>query len=506
MSESRTKFAIKNIGFGMAGRLLLIFMEFVSRAVFLKYLGEELLGINGVFANVIQLLALAELGMNNVVGYSFYKPIAENNHKKIAALVRFYNKVYNGIAAAVLGIGLCLIPFLKFIINTDVQVDNIYIIYLIFLADTVFSYFFVYKATLLRSDQKGYITTQYEMASDIIRVIIQVVAICLFARIEVFLLVKVVVSFVKNWLVARRVDRDYSNILSVKGDLSGEEKKDITNTIASGFVYKISGTLLNSTDNIIISSIIGTVWVGFLGNYMTIINGLSSFYSIIFTNLTAGIGNLVSTESKEKRLYIFNLLLMVSSWMAIVFSVCLYVLSDEFITIWIGHRFVMDKSVVLAKAIMLFLSCSLQPLFSYREALGLYKKTKYVMLAAALTNIILSIIMGMAWGVSGILFASIIAMMVTYIWYEPVVMYKDCFECSSRIYFLQRGKELLLEIVALFVGAKLASYIHVSTWVGWFLKAVLVFLVLNIYCWMIFGRSEEYKDIKNRVLSRIKNI
>lgn len=503
MSESRTKFAIKNISFGMAGKLLLIFLEFISRAVFIKYIGEELLGINGVFANIIQMLALAELGMNNVVGYSFYKPIADHDDRKIAALVRFYKRIYNGIAASVLAIGILLTPFLKWIVNTKVPVDNLYIIYFIFLADTVFSYFFVYKATLLRSDQKAYIATQYEMISDIIRVVLQIIGMYIFKSIEIYLITKVVISVGKNYITAKRVDKDYKETLTSKGELELEEKKDIATTIKSGFIYKVSGTLLNSTDNIIISTMVGTIWVGLLANYLTIINGLSSFYTIIFTNLTAGVGNLVFTENKEKRLSVFNMMLMVSSWMAIVFSICLFTLSDEFVTIWIGKRFVLDKSIVLSKSIMLFLSCSLQPLFSYREALGLYKKTKYVMLIAAIENIILSIIMGYIWGVAGILYASIISMVTTYIWYEPRILYKDCFEMKSSVYFKMRICEFVLGLLGLFVFDKLSGLYVCTNWTQWIIKAGLVFIIVNIYCLAIFGRRKEFKELCNGLKGKL---
>ena len=146
-----------NIVFGLGNKIITMILEFIVRSIFIKILGEELLGVNGVFTNVIQVLSLAELGLNNVVAYSFYEPIAENNYKKIAALVRFYKKIYIGIALAVLGIGVCLIPFLNILINTNIEISNIPLVYSIFLADTVISYLFVYKVTLLRSDQRSYI-------------------------------------------------------------------------------------------------------------------------------------------------------------------------------------------------------------------------------------------------------------------------------------------------------------------------------------------------------------
>lgn len=145
--ESRTKKSKINIFYGILSKIVTLLLEFISRFVFIKYLGAELLGVNGVFTNVIQCLSLAELGMNNVVMFSYYEPLANNNTRKLSALNAFYKKVYNTIAVSVTMIGLCIIPLLKYIINTDYAIPHLYLIYLLFLIDTVVSYLCVYKVT-----------------------------------------------------------------------------------------------------------------------------------------------------------------------------------------------------------------------------------------------------------------------------------------------------------------------------------------------------------------------
>lgn len=504
MEDSRTSKAKKNILFGYTSKVLTIILSFIARAVFIQVLGEELLGVNSVFTNVIQVLSLAELGMNNIVGYSFYKPLAQNDSTKIAALINFYKKIYNGIALAVLVSGICMMPFLKYIINTETTIEHIWIVYIIFLMDTVFSYLFVYKGTLLQADQKGYIITFYSMLCNIICTLLQIVSLIIFKNIFIYLGIKMLMSLISNALTAFLSEKEYPYIRKKfivvnKTTLSKEDKKDIVSTIKSGFIYKLSSILLNSTDNILISMIIGTVFVGYLTNYLTIINGISSFYTIIFTSFTAGIGNLVVTGTEAQKKQVFNQMLYISTWMAIIFSSCLLCLSDEFITLWIGSKYVMDKSVVLAKAVTLFLSCALQPLFSYREALGLYKKTKYTMLLSAVINIVLSIIMGYIWGVAGILFASIISMLATYVWYEPVLLYNDCFKCSSKEYFVQRLKDCIYLFILFLIMFSLNKFWISNSWIMWLIKSISYFIIANIYCFCIYGRKPEFKDLLMRV-------
>lgn len=250
--ESRTKKSKINIFYGILSKIVTLLLEFISRFVFIKYLGAELLGVNGVFTNVIQCLSLAELGMNNVVMFSYYEPLANNNTRKLSALNAFYKKVYNTIAVSVTMIGLCIIPLLKYIINTDYAIPHLYLIYLLFLIDTVVSYLCVYKVTILNADQNGYISSQYDIIFNSLRTICQMASLFLLKNFLIYLAIKIIFSALSNILKAKKVDKDYEFTQTTEC-LSTNEKFTIFNTIKSGFIYKISAVLMNSTDNMLIS-------------------------------------------------------------------------------------------------------------------------------------------------------------------------------------------------------------------------------------------------------------
>ncbi|MGG7058125.1 lipopolysaccharide biosynthesis protein [Clostridium tertium] len=498
---NRTDSAKTNIMFGLLSKILTMIMEFISRTIFIRFLGTELLGVNGVFTNIIQVLSLAELGMNNVVMYSFYKPMAENNRYRVAALIRFYRKIYNSIAIAVAIIGLAIIPFLDKLINSKINIPNITLIYLLFLSDTVFSYLYVYKITLLRSDQKNYIVTKYEISMTTIRNILQIVSMIIFKNFIIYLAIKVIMSILTNFIMAKRAENDY-RFINQKADLSNPDKNDIINVVKSGFIYKIATVFLNSTDNILISIMVGTIWVGYLSNYVTLITSLSAFIFIIFNNITASVGNLVVMENENKRLEIFNVMLFVGSWIAIVFTSCMWILCDDFITLWLGREYLMEKGVVISKIIMLYISCILNPIFSYREALGLYQKTKYAMVLAGIINIGLSILLGKYWGITGILVASIIAILVTYFWYEPFVLYRDYFGRSSNEYFRKLISNFVIGFVGLCGLQFISKYISATNWITWLIKAALMFILINLYCYLSYRNRWEFKFLKNKIIKK----
>ena len=53
------------------------------RTIFIRTLAVEILGLNGLFSNILSVLSLAELGVGSAINYSMYKPLKENDEKFI---------------------------------------------------------------------------------------------------------------------------------------------------------------------------------------------------------------------------------------------------------------------------------------------------------------------------------------------------------------------------------------------------------------------------------------
>ena len=163
------------------------------------------------------------------------------------------------------------------------------------------------------------------------------------------------------------------------------------------------------------------------------------------------------------------------------------------------EEFVLDERTVFFKSFIVFLSCSMQPVFSFREATGLYKKTKYVMLAAALLNIALSVLLGKIMGLSGIIAASVISMLSTYCWYEPFLLYKDYFSASSGRFFLKRVLDTLLFILLSFLFSFALKNWRCGNFLWWLVKALVTFCAVNAACLASYCRFPEHKLVTARL-------
>ena len=204
----------------------------------------------------------------------------------------------------------------------------------------------------------------------------------------------------------------------------------------SVFLYKVAASLMGGTDSIIMSKICGTVIVGFYSNYQTITLQLTAFIQIIFQSLTASVGNMLTYNDSNKSYAVFKQMQMLSHWLSATVSVCILTLVQDFICLWLGQEYLMSDLMVWAIAINLYFSIAMQPIWSYREASGLYSKTKYVMLCTVAVNIGVSIVLGNIYGAPGVVIASVIARIVTYFWYEPALIYKLYFKKPSIGYYV----------------------------------------------------------------------
>lgn len=504
MSDNRSIKSTRNVAAGFLNKTFTMLLSFASRTIFIKVFGVEMLGLNGLFSNVLAFLCLADLGFSTAMTYSYYKPIADNDKQKIAALNQFYKKVYLCIAAGITIVGLLLIPFLKYIINLEQEVDHLYIYYLITLANTVVSYLFVYKTTVLHAHQEGYIVTKYNMIISTVSSVVQILIMLLFKNYIAYLSIAVVFTIINNIYVSRVADKRYP-FINQKSVLDKADRKGIFENMGSIFLYKVSSVLMNSTDNIIISSLIGTVSVGYYSNYLTVVNMISSYISIMFTSFTASIGNLMVKETADKQFRIFKNIQVISAWCSIVICSCVYVLINDFIVIWIGEKFLIDDLTVIAIALNFFLLCILNPIWIFREAAGIYRKTKYVMVICALLNIVLSIIMGKLIGLSGVIFASAISKFLTYIWYEPVILFKNYFNKSPFNFFASASGIAVLTVGTSALLLFVKSFITVDGIAGFIVNGVVCFGISNIVFLIVFFKNKYFCDISKRGVNLLKD-
>ena len=174
---SRKKRAAVNILFGYIGQLVTALASFALRKLFILRLSETLLGVNAVYTNILTLLSMAELGIGTALNFQLYGPVARGETETVKSYMRLYRRAYHLMAMVVAVLGLLDIPFLPVICKgaDNLTRRELTLYYLVFLFNTVSTYFVSYKYSLAGAEQRNYIQTNIQSITRVITVAAQLV-------------------------------------------------------------------------------------------------------------------------------------------------------------------------------------------------------------------------------------------------------------------------------------------------------------------------------------------
>ena len=499
MAENRTKNSFKNILFNNIYQFLNIILNFVIRTIFIKSLGEAYLGINGLFTNILSILSLAEMGVGTAMLYSMYKPIADGNKRKLAALIGYYKVLYTRIAMVVLVLGLLILPLLPYIVNLDTDIGNIQFYYLLYLLNSVVSYLLLYKSSIAIASQKEYLIKKYDILFLLIRVILQGIILILYKNYTLYLIVQIATTMLTNLFKSKRAEKLFS-FIKEKVELEIDEKKKIWSNIKSLLFYQVGNVVLNNTSNILISILLGTVVVGYYSNYSMIITAVSGFTALAFTSIQASIGNYNVTGDSNGKYLIYKVL----NFMAFVIygfcSISFLTVFQDFINLWIGEKYLLSNNIVLAIVFNYYIAGVLYPNWCYRYTTELFNKAKYTIIICSILNIVLGIVLGIHFGLFGIFVATAISRLLTTFWYEPYVLYKNIFDKNIIRYFVKQIIYLLIIIILIVILFIIFQFINIENLLLRLIakEAICILIVIPAFI-LIFRKTEEYKFLKEKI-------
>lgn len=496
----RTINSIRNIIFGLGGQLITQVINFINRTIFIYTLGSEYLGISGLFTNILSILSLAELGVGNAIIYNMYKPIADKDYEKIKSLMKLYAKAYNFIGILMVVVGISLTPFLDIIIKDKININNLTLIYWLFLFNSVSSYFFAYKRAIISANQKEYINTINDQKFNILRNLFQILSLTIVKNYILYLIIQVIFTWISNIYIANKANKMYPFLLeSNVQEISREEKKCILKNICALFTQKIGSVAVNSTDNLLISTFVGIKYVGIASNYYMIIGMINSFIMPIFNGLTASIGNLNTSENKEKSYQVYNVMLLINFWLFGMCSITLYVLIDPFITEWIGEAYLMNRLVTFIFIVNFFIKGIRRTNVTYINTLGLFWQERYKPIFEAFINIVVSILLLKKLGLVGVFLGTFISTITTSFWVEPYILHKYGFKRNINLYIKKYLTYIFIVILVGIVNIKICSFLVDNTFISIIGKTVLSMLLTNILFLIIFYKNKEFNYLKNLI-------
>ncbi|WP_026489090.1 lipopolysaccharide biosynthesis protein [Butyrivibrio sp. XBB1001] len=503
----RVQSAKKNIFFGVVGQMSTVLLTFILRTLFTRYLSKELLGVNSIYSDVLSFLNMAELGIGTALNFSLYEPVVKGDREKIKSYMQMYRKAYHVIAAVVAVMGICLAPFLKYILkNPGYTIRELTIYYFIFLFNTVTSYFVTYKYSLANAEQKNYIQTNIFTITKIIVTFLQIIVVAVFKNFLLFLLTDTVVQLIQKIFAARYLDKMYPYLREKNVQKLSKEEHDTVWTKTKALIFlKVGDVARLQTDSIIISSFIEVGYAGIVNNYNLVINSVASFANILFNSVISSFGNLIATESKDKQYGMFKVYKFVEAWVYGFTSVGFMVLLSPLIRIWFGDDWVMPAAAVYLILFDYYFKGERIILSNFKTAAGVFEQDKYIPFIQGIVNLILSIaLVQTPLGITGIYIGTIISGLIAN-FVKPVIIYRVCFDRNAVEFFLDSAKYLvsLVAVLALcnYIGSIVMADLNLFTFA---LMIIIVSVIFNAAYLLLYCRTEEFKYLFEKVKTAVR--
>ena len=496
MKIARINNATRNIRAGLCLQVFQIFVPFFMRSVMIYMMGIQYLGLSSLFSSVLQVLNLAELGVGSAMVYSMYKPIAEDDDAAICALLKLYRTYYRVIGLVIAVVGCALTPIIPYIIKSDVPAGiNIYVLYLLNLSATVLSYWlFAYKISIFQAHQRTDIVSKVSLVITTIQYCFQVLILWLFHNYYLYVIVILAGQAVTNIVTAICADRLYPQY-KPRGIVDRIQVKRINQRIRDLFTSKIGAIIYDSADTIVISAFLGLTVLAVYQNYFYILNAITGFINVVFVACTAGIGNSIVMDSKEKNYQDLNKFTFIIAWLAGFCSVCLLCIYQPFMELWVGKDLMLSLSAVVCFVIYFFVR-QFNALFNlYKDASGMWHEDRLRPLAAASTNLVLNLILVQFIDIYGILLSTVLAILCVGMPWLLHNLFTVIFEKKHMWHFIWRlAKYTFVVFISCVVTYFICSTFSLGVIPTILVRGTICLIVPNIIYYLAFRKTKEFQQ------------
>lgn len=482
--KNRRGASVVNSAIAVVGQFVNLLFSFISRTIFIKILGEDYLGLNGLFTNLLSILSFAELGIGSAIVFSLYKPLSDKNIVQIKSLMNLYKKCYY-IVALILSIGGGIVLlFLPHLIAGKYNVGNIYIAFILYLSNSVLSYLWSYKRSIFVADQLGYINSLNQLMFNAVMQVIQIVFLFLTKSYYIYLIIQIVFTVLSNIQISRKANKRFpylkeKNIEPVNASTLSYLKKNVVGMISS----KLGGVIVYGTDNLLLSSFIGLTAVGQYSNYMLIVNGVTSLINQGLGAVTSSIGNLRVSGSRKKQIEIFFQYSQVVSYVSFFISIFMATFFSPFISFWVGKKFILNPILSFFIVISFFVTSLRYSNLNFMNAYGTYWEMRYKSIIEALFNLIVSFVLikFTDLGILSVVIGTLLANLFVNSWWEPFIVLKVAIKTKLNQYIRFYAISLLSGTVLIFLIQNLYDFKNLNVLLAGMYSLLVSLMAFYIY-------------------------
>lgn len=487
---------VKNVIFGFSNKFLVFILQFILRTVIIKILGEQYIGLNGLFTAILQFLSLSELGFGTAIVQSMYEPIAKNDDYTVSNILGMYKRFLTAIGMIILVVGIAFTPIIPYLIK-DAEYPseiNIYIIYFLYLLNTSASYsVLAYWGLLFSAHQRNDEIAKINMIINVLKYGIQIMIIIFCKNYYLFVIVLLITTILNNFLITVKAQKKFPQYFVGKDHVNCHN--EIIKKTKALVGQKLYSVCINSADTITISFFLGLTVNAIYSNYYYVIQGIINLLDIILYSLMAGIGNRIITKTRQENYEDFVSITFLYNWLITVCAACLLSLFQPFMRVWAGEELLFEDNTMILLVAYFYLWKMKDSLALYKDAQGLWWQDRYRPYICALLDIILNILLIGKWGINGVFAATIISDVVVSFPWAVNVTFKYYFKDNKLNYYKNILIYMLETSGVSSITYLISSHVQCMTYEDVILLAVLCFVISNILMLLIHWRTEKFKII-----------
>ena len=404
--DNRIKY---NLLSGFAYQIILIVIGFLLPRLYLENFGSEVNGVLSTIKQIFVYMSLLEAGIGLATIQALYKPVAENSHDKVSAILSATNIFYIKTGIVYSAIVLVLAVVYSFFVPTSIPPLELFSIIILTALPALFSYFVQAKyRTLLEVDGRKYVITNSETILQLLANVGKILVLLLSDSLVLIQLVYCILALLQLGYIYVHAKRRYNWL-----DLRSKPDFGAISQRKSVLVHQVSGMIFNNTDVLLLSVLCDFKVVSVYTIYNIFFSQVQTFITSVTSGLSFALGQMFHTN-REKFMKVYN----VYETLYIMATFIVYTLMAVFLLplIQIYTKGINDANytnvyLVLLFVIMNLLSNGKLPSNHVLEYSGKFEETRSHAIIEMVINIVVSVAAILAWGICGAIMGTIVALL-----------------------------------------------------------------------------------------------
>ena len=465
---------------------------FIQNKYFVQYMGIETLGIMKLFTQLLQYLNIIELGLGSASAFALYKPLAKKNQEQVSIIVSTIKSIYNKISLLLLGLGILVTPLLPYFMKIGNFTKDIYFYWIFYVINTVSTYLYIKYVILFTANQEFIYVRFIQSISKIFYQILQIIFIIKYHSFLLFILLLLLDNLTQYIFFKMHYKKKYSYIYKTTERYYGLNR-DIKNL----FWHKIGSLVVFNTDLILISKLVSIEIVGIYTSYQLIVQMISMIIGIVINVIRPKIGKFVSISPKDVIYSLFKKINLIFVIVAGFFSYVTYEVINSFVTLWLGRGLELSRLTVILICINILINIFRTIVDVFKESCGFFDDIQAPILESII-NLVFSIILGIKYGLNGIIMGTVISNVTIILIYKPILVFRRCFNKEIKEYVKVYGNYLILLLISLFclnIATKQFIRENINSWLEWIVYATIISVITGMVLFIVFLLNKEFRNI-----------